>query len=95
MESLDFKIIEPILKENHVKYAGIFGSRARGDHRPDSDIDLLVGFNRPMGLFAFLGLQNKLSEITGKKIDLVTEKALSPYIKDKILSELKTIYGRR
>ena len=95
MESLDFKIIEPILKENHVKYAGIFGSRARGDAKPDSDIDILVGFNQPIGLFAFIGLQNKLSEITGKRIDLVTEIALSPYIKDKILSELKTVYGRR
>mgnify|MGYP001602611121 FL=1 len=95
MKKLDTALIEPILREHNVEYAGIFGSQARGDNRPNSDIDILVRFDRPVGMFAFVGLQNKLFEATGKKIDLVTENALSPYIKDKILSELVTIYGRR
>lgn len=95
MDNLDTKVIEPILRQHNVEYAGIFGSRARGDNKPNSDIDILVRFNRAIGMFAFVALQNKLFEVTGKKIDLVTEKALSPYIKDKILSELVTIYGRR
>lgn len=95
MKNLDTQLIEPILREYDVEYAGVFGSRARGDNKSDSDIDILVRFNRPVGMFVFVGLQNKLFEATGKKIDLVTERALSPYIKDKILSELITIYGRR
>ena len=92
---LDLKAIEPILRQNHVEYAGVFGSRARGDYRKDSDLDLLIRFNKPIGMFAFVDLQDRLKEVTGKKIDLVTELSLSPYIKDKVMSDLVTVYGKR
>jgi predicted nucleotidyltransferase len=45
---------------------GIFGSRVRGDHRPDSDLDLLVSFDRAPGMLAYLSLEQELSDWTGK-----------------------------
>ena len=92
MSTLDLKSIEPIFRENHVAYAGVFGSRARGDYRPDSDIDILVRFQKPAGYFTLVDVQDKLSRILKQRVDLVTVGALSPYLKDRILSEVQTIY---
>lgn len=75
-----------ILKKNYVKRAGIFGSYARGEQKKDSDIDILVELKKPMG-FAFFGLNQELEEKLKKPVHLVTYKYLSPYIKDKVLSE--------
>ncbi|MBI2057827.1 MAG: nucleotidyltransferase domain-containing protein, partial [Candidatus Yanofskybacteria bacterium] len=67
---------------------------ARGDNRPDSDLDILIRFKKDKepGFFRYLGIEEKLSEILKQKVDLVTEGAISPYIKDYILSDLKAIY---
>ncbi len=92
MENLDTQLIEPILREHDVEYAGVFGSRARGDNRPDSDLDLLVRFRKPVGYFTIIGLEDQLSETLGRKVDLVTEGALSPHIKDRVITDLKTVY---
>ena len=94
MKNLDTQLIEPILREHDVEYAGIFGSRARGDNRPDSDLDLLVRFRKPVGYFTIIGLEDQLSETHGRKVDLVTEGALSPHIKDRVITDLETVYER-
>ena len=65
----------------------LFGSVARGDARPDSDVDLLVHLERPMGLFRFLELQLKLEEILGAKVDIGTEASLKPRVRDRVLAE--------
>ena len=65
----------------------LFGSFARDEGRLDSDVDLLVEFSRPIGLFEFVRLQRELSQILGHKIDLVTPAALKPQLRDQILSE--------
>ena len=67
---------------------GIFGSVARGDNTSASDIDILVTFARPIGMFQFIAIEEYLSERLGKKVDLVTTKALKPTIKDEVLSQL-------
>ncbi len=59
-----------------VKTLFLFGSVVRGEVGPDSDVDLLVEFDRPVGLFEFAGLQRVLSEILARKVDLVTPAAL-------------------
>lgn len=69
---------------------GIFGSYARGDNKETSDIDLLVEFSAPIGMFKFIEMEEFLSKALGKKVDLVTKKALKPIIKDEILKE--TVY---
>jgi uncharacterized protein len=65
----------------------LFGSFARDEGREDSDIDLLVEFNRPIGLFAFARLQRELGECIGRKVELVTPAALKPQLRERILRE--------
>lgn len=81
----------PLLHEKyHVKKLGIFGSFARGEQNPESDVDIIVEFESPVGFFEFIRLENYLSEILGAKVDLVTERALKPSIKESVLQE--TVY---
>lgn len=77
----------PILKEAGVTRSSLFGSYVRGEEKENSDIDMLVEVPKGTGLFAFVGLQRKLAEALGKKVDLVTYKSLHPLLRDKILNE--------
>ena len=70
-----------------VKSLAVFGSVARGEATESSDIDLLLEFNQPIGLFEFIRLKNYLEDLTGFKVDLVTSDALRPTMRDTILSE--------
>ncbi|MBW1694255.1 MAG: nucleotidyltransferase family protein [Deltaproteobacteria bacterium] len=74
-----------------LKEIGIFGSYARGDQLQDSDIDILVEIERPMGFIKFIKLENHLSQILGVNVDLVTRKALKPYIGKRILQEVQYV----
>lgn len=85
----------PILRNNDVEFAGIFGSYARGEENKESDLDLLIRFARPKSLFDLVRLERVLSKHLGCRVDLVTEKALSPYIKKYVIDDLKVIYGKR
>jgi uncharacterized protein len=87
--------IEEILRTNKrylskrycVKELGIFGYYLHGDQKNRSDLDLLVEFEEPIGLFDFIRLENELSRLTGIKVDLVMKTALKPRIKDKVIKE--------
>ncbi len=70
-----------------VKSLALFGSVARGDHHPDSDIDFLVEFSEPTGMIGFLRVRNYLSGILNANVDLVTSDALKPKYKDRVLKE--------
>lgn len=84
------KIIE-ICKRNDISYCAVFGSFARAEATEKSDIDLLVRFSKPKG-FNWLDAAFEIEDALGKKVDLVTEKGLSPYIKDNVLRDLQVIY---
>lgn len=75
------------LRRHHVKSISVFGSVARGEARPDSDVDILVEFDRRVGLFAFVGLKLHLESILGRPVDLVTPGGLRPSMRAAILSE--------
>jgi len=80
------------LKEKYgVKEIGVFGSLVRGELKEESDIDILVEFEKPIGLFKFLELEEYLSNLLGKKVDLVSKKALKPHIGKYILEEVVII----
>jgi len=95
-ESKMLKEIEKILNENKVvltkqfkvKEIGIFGSIVRGEDKETSDVDILVEFKEPIGLFKFLELEEYLSDLIGRKVDLVSKKALKPRIGKHILREV-------
>jgi hypothetical protein len=67
---------------------GVFGSVARGDNNEVSDIDVLVKFVKPVGMFKFIELEEYLSNLLGKKVDLATIRALKPAIKNEVLQEV-------
>ena len=71
-----------------VKEIGIFGSYARGEQKKRSDIDILVEFKEPIGLFEFIDLEGYLEELLGVKVDLVSKKALKPRIGEHIMKEV-------
>ena len=79
-----------IQKTYHVVNIGIFGSVARGENTEKSDVDVLVKFSKPIGFFEFIKLEDYLTKIIGQKVDLVTQNALKPLIKEEILNQ--TIY---
>lgn len=79
----------PELRDTYkVSRIGVFGSFARGEATESSDVDILVEFNQTVGLFHFIELQQRLSEIVGRKIDLGEPEAIKPLIKDSILREV-------
>jgi len=71
-----------------VKTFGLFGSYSRGEQNIESDVDLLVDFERPIGFFKFIALEEYLAEKLGLKVELVTEDALTPIIKPAIMREV-------
>lgn len=70
-----------------VESLAIFGSVSRGSAGPDSDIDILVKYQKTPGIFAFLQLKRYLENIVGRPVDLVTEGALKKQLRDQILKE--------
>jgi predicted nucleotidyltransferase len=88
------KLIE-ICRQNDVARVSIFGSTVRGEATEQSDIDLLVEFSRRKSLLALVALERKLSLALGRQIDLLTEAAISPYLRDTILREQQVIYEAR
>jgi len=71
-----------------LKRIGVFGSFARGEQKKRSDVDILVEFSEVVGMFKFLEVQEHLEKLLGRKVDLVTKKALKPYIKERILKQV-------
>ncbi len=75
------------LKKFGVHSLSLFGSFARNQARRNSDVDILVDFERPVGLFEFARLQLYLEETLGRKVDLVTPEALRAELRESILQE--------
>ena len=79
----------PDLRERYgVASLGIFGSYLRGEENEASDLDLLVEFDRSLGLFEFIALEQHLSDSLGVKVDLVMKRALRKRIGRRILDEV-------
>jgi uncharacterized protein len=81
-----------VCRKNDVAKIGVFGSMARGEDNKQSDIDLLVDFSKRKSLLALVRLERELSVELKRKVQLLTEAAISPYLRDRIMRELKVIY---
>lgn len=78
----------PALREEWpIRSLALFGSRTRDDATPDSDLDVLVEFARPIPLSSFLALEERLAVITGLRVDLVSAAALKPHIGARVRAE--------
>ena len=78
----------PVIQKHGVTRLWIFGSQARGDFRPDSDLDLLVDFASPPGFDNFMGLKIELEDLLGTKVDLLSRSACGPRFLKAIEPEL-------
>jgi uncharacterized protein len=74
-----------------VKSLALFGSVVRDEANPASDIDLLVEFDRPVGLFGLFALQDRLEEILGCKVDLGTPDSLKARLRASVISEMEYV----
>ncbi len=86
LEEIKRKLV-PILKQNKVTRAGIFGSYARGEQDRKSDVDILIEINDKVGLVEFIGLKIAIQELLGKKIDLVEYDTIRPEIRENIIRD--------
>ena len=88
--------IENIIKSNrstlfmkyHLKELGIFGSYIRNEQKKESDLDVLVEYEKTPGFFSFVQLEEELSKLLGIQVDLVMKSALKPHIGKRILEEV-------
>ena len=88
----NFDKIITILQRHGVKKISVFGSYARGEASPQSDIDIIVEFSDRKSLLDLVGIEQELSETLGRKVDLLTEKSINPYLIDRIKKERLVIY---
>jgi predicted nucleotidyltransferase len=95
IRDIDTKAIIRICQEHDISKIGIFGSMARGEANDQSDIDLLIEFSKRKSLLTVIALERQLSAMLGRKIDLLTEAAISPYLRDRIKQETHIIYEAR
>lgn len=79
MRVLDKQKLVTIAKQHGIAYLALFGSYARNEARPDSDVDLYVRFGRRVGLFEMLGIKYEMEAALGLPIDLITEEIVNPY----------------
>lgn len=80
--------LDKFKKDYYIKNVGIFGSIAQGTAKKGSDIDVIVEFSQPIGFFKFIELEENLSKLFKRPVDLVSKEALKPILKDAILKEV-------
>ena len=80
------------LKGYQPEWVGVFGSWARGENRPDSDLDILIKLGKPVSLLTFVRMQRELSELLNVTVDLVSEGGLkNERMRQYVFRDLKLI----
>ncbi len=93
--AVDEARLSELCRRYRVKELSLFGSAARGEMRPDSDIDLLVEFqpDAAVGLLEHAGLMLDLEQLLGRKVDLVSKKGLKPRVRPFVLADARLVYA--
>ena len=92
MDEIINKLVN-FLKKYGVKKIEIFGSYARGDAKPESDLDVIVEFEDRKSLLELVGIEQELEDTLGIKVDLLTRASISPYLIEKIGKESIVVFG--
>jgi uncharacterized protein len=92
---LPTEAIAEICRRYYVHELSVFGSAARGDMKPESDVDILVEFepDAPIGLWEFGHMEGELSVLLGRKVDLVSKRGLKPRVRPYVLRDAKVVYA--
>ena len=88
---LDKTKLARLCREHGVVFAGLFGSRAQDEASPDSDVDVLVRFDERRSLIDQARVEREIGEAMGRSVDLVTENALSPHLRDQVEADLEVL----
>ena len=91
----DTNALIDICRDNDVARLEVFGSTARGEANDGSDVDLLVEFSKRKSLLTLVSLERKMSAVLGRKVDLLTEAGISPYLREQINRDRRVIYEAR
>jgi uncharacterized protein len=98
MNTTDLTITEQqlsaLLNSHGVTNAAVFGSFARGDATPDSDLDLLVTYRSGTTLFDVVSLQDELEQTLGRKVDLISDRRISKRLERRIKKDLRPLISR-
>jgi len=71
----------------------LFGSSVRDEDGPESDVDLIADFGVPVGYFELIRAEDELTEVFGRPVDLLTEPAISKYMRDEVLASAQVIFA--
>ncbi len=93
--AFDTKVFIDLCRKNDVSKLEVFVSTARGEAHDDSDIDLLVQFSKRKSFLALVSLERRMTAALGRKVDLLTEAAISPYLRERINRDRRVIYEAR
>ncbi|MCH7872112.1 MAG: nucleotidyltransferase family protein [Planctomycetes bacterium] len=87
--------VAEVCRRHNVRELAVFGSAARGDTRPDSDIDVLIDFEPSVriGFIALSRLNRDLEALFGRRVDVVTKRGLNPRIRDRVLAEAEVVFA--
>lgn len=85
------QLILPVLQRYGVSKAALFGSTARNQMRPDSDVDILVQIDKDISLLDFVGLKIDLEQELHRNVDVVEYDTIKPFLRESILKEQKVI----
>jgi predicted nucleotidyltransferase len=80
---------EAALRARGVSHAALFGSRARGDNRPDSDIDIMIEVDPAagIGVYEYVALKNYIAALFDRPVDVVSREGLKPYVKPAVTTD--------
>jgi uncharacterized protein len=92
MVQFNQKHLATFCRANGIVRLRLFGSVARGDDTATSDVDLLVDFAEPVGYFELIRAEDGLSGFFGRSVDLLTEPAISPFMREAVLREATVIF---
>ena len=81
------KTITELAQKHGAQSVSVFGSLARGDDDSNSDIDLLIELDPKRSLLDVISMKYAIEDLTGRKVDIVTRKGISPYLVEQILEE--------
>jgi len=89
---IDVVALKEFCHRNGIPRILLFGSAARGEATSQSDIDLIADLPSDLSLLDIVRLERELSSLLGRKVDLLTREAISPYIRERIQDDLQVLY---